>query len=300
MNNIAIIKIQRRYRFLNNELKILSYRVIFLKACLIDMSNNLIQLNKMKLYDNVANGYNPIYNELLYIKKKINKYPDTITLRYLIKINIYDIRCELYEIKTLILQYVNHISMQNMNLMLILLLGSNWRKLFTYEENKILELLIRLFNPINIWDSSIHTKPVNYMEGEGRHTPISKKTLDTIIESNNDTISSIMIGTNSFPNFLKGLTNIIIKERTISKIERKKDFNYIELSSLFTNSNIILTKNTNPISLIEDKQGFNVVIKINDRIIAIQGMVKDDSLELYKTNNIIANEIKLLENYIIY
>ena len=115
-----------------------------------------------------------------------------------------------------------------------------------------------------------------------------------------------MIGDrNNFPSFLKGLTNIIIKERKVIKVERKKDFNYKELLNLFTDtSSIILMKNPNPISLVEEKQGFNIVIKmsmIQDyRLITIQGIVKDDILELYKTNNIIIDKIKILEHYINY
>ena len=299
MDNIKIIKFQRRFRFICNELRILSGQVIFLKECLIDMSANLFQLNKMKLYDNVINGFTSINNELLFIKNKLEKYPDNITFGYLKKSTITEIKQDINEIRIIILQYINHISMANMNLVLILLLGSQWYTNFNINEMKMLELLLRLFNPINIWDSNFHMNPIIYFNEDVR-SPITKETIDTIIESS-DKISSIMIGNvNNFPNFLKGLTNIIIKERKNPKIERKKDFIYNELQSLFNDSRIILTKNTNPVSLIEDKQGFNLVIKIQNRIIAIQGLVKDDSLELYKTNNIIVDKLNILNKYINY
>jgi ATP-dependent Lon protease len=300
-NITSIIKFQRNYRFMKGELKDLSNQVIFMKECLIDMSTNLVYLNKLKLYDNFMYGYNNIIQELNTIKNKLEKIPDNITLRYLKTNDITSISREIYEIKELILTYINHISLGNLLDVLKLLLGSDWHIHFTSDENEKLELLARLFNPINVWDSAYHTEPINYMEMvDPLRSPISKDIIDSIIESKDNKVSSIVIGnTNSFPSFLKGITDIIIKGKKPTKSERKKDFNYIDLLGLFVDSiNIILTKNTNSISLIEDKQGFNIVIKVKERIICIQGLVKDDVLELYKTNDMILKKISEIKQYI--
>lgn len=297
----SIIKFQRNYRFMKNELKNLSNEVIFMKECLIEMSNNLLSLNKMKIFENVINGYNCINNELNLIKTRIDKIPDTITLRYLKTIDITNISCEIYEIKQMIIEYSNHICMGNMLNVLNLFIGSNWSSSFTPNENEKIGLLLRLFNPINVWDSSSHSKSIDYIEStDVLRSPISKEVIDSIIDSKDNKVSSIVIGNvNSFPSFLKGLTDIIMKEKKSNKLERKKDFNYIDLLGLFIDeNNIILTKNNNSLSLVEDKQGFNVILKIKDRIILIQGIVKDDMMELYKTNNMISKKLLEIKHYI--
>jgi ATP-dependent Lon protease len=323
-HNNAIIKIQRRYRFIKDKMFYLSKKVIFMKDCLISMSNNLTNLNKMKLYDNVLlYGYNNIFTELNLIKNRLMIIPDVITFKYLIFFSINKIALELYEINQMILMYLNHISVGDMSYLLKLLLGSSEEKsidfssevvsifskekingsysvIFTKEENDKLELLSRLFIPINVWDSEYHFVPINYMEStETPRSPISKETIDSIIESKDNRLSSVVIGNvNSFPNFLKGLTEIIIKEKKSIKVERKKDYNYFDLINLFEDNNIVLTRNTNTVSFVEEKQGFNIMIRINQRIIVINGIVKDDALELYKTNNIIASKLEEITHYI--
>ena len=46
-----------------------------------------------------------------------------------------------------------------------------------------------------------------------------------------------------------------------------------------TDDKIKLTKNHNAVSLIEDKYGLNLHIRIQERILIIQGLIKDDILD---------------------
>ena len=50
--------------------------------------------------------------------------------------------------------------------------------------------------------------------------------------------------------------------------------------------------------MIEEKQGFMIVIKQNDRIVTLQGIVKDDIFEIYKSNSIISNKLKEIKDHV--
>ena len=314
----------------------ISKEIIFLKDCLIDMSTNLIELNKLKMFDTTENGYLVLFDEINLIKDKIKNIPDYISFKYLNKINN-----EINMIKLMIIQYINHIAPNNMKTIYQLLFGADYqiifKSIFNREEVEYLELLSRLFTPISVWDSSLHSKSIDYINKKETNIKMNKEFIDSIIESKNDRVQSIVIGdVTSFPNFLKNITEIITKDKRILKQDRKITFNSIELLKLFdnTNNNIIFSKNQSTLSLVEDKQGFMVIIKIknnhtindtisteftekdnishnNDvdpsnpiikdfhRIIVIQGIVKDDILELYKTNPRINQKIQDIKKYIL-
>ena len=66
--------------------------------------------------------------------------------------------------------------------------------------------------------------------------------IETLFESKNGNVSSIIIGESSLPHFLKNLTEIVVSDS--NKNEKTLHFKYIEALSLFENfSNTIkLTK----------------------------------------------------------
>ena len=304
-NNItSIIKFQKNYKFLKNELINISNEIIFLKDTLIDMASNLLHLNKMKIYENVTNGYITIYNEINNIKIKLDELPDNITIDYLKNNDFIHINNTIHDCKKMILQYINHIAPNNMNILLKLLFGVNWKSNFTTDEIDLLVLLTRIFVPINVWDSLYHIKKVNYTSNTSNtsntnmRNTFTKETIDSVINMKDDKISSIIIGnSNSFPIFLKSISEIIFKDKKIERMERKIDFIYDEvikqfITSNIITSNIITSKNISSTSFIEDKMGLILSIKCKDRVIVIQGIIKDDIMELYKSNNIIAQKIQ--------
>jgi hypothetical protein len=267
---------------------------IFIKKCLIDMSNNLQHLNKLKLYDNLINGYNILHNELQFIKEKFD----------LIDINNLKSDRSIYDIKILLLQYQNHIA-PSMDTILTLIgirqVASYSEECFSSNEINLLKLLIEIFNPISVWDSSYHIVPLNYREIPSR-IPISKEILN---ELQTDKLSSL-INTTNFTNFVNNLNNALRPKKLI-KLERVKDFNYNELNLLLNknsnelnsnelNSNIVVYKSI-PTTFIEEKIGLNVLIKINTRLILIQGIIKEDILELYKSNELIQNRLNEIKEF---
>lgn len=302
----SIIKFQRNYRFLKNELDTLSLEVVFLKDCVICMSNNLIYLHKIKLYEGVTNGYTVINNELSMIRNKLNVIPDIIKFSYLKKKDLDTLSKDICEIKSDILQYLNHIAVSDMKLLLRLLIGMNWQSNFKYNDLKTIDMLARLYNPISVWDSSYHSSPVPYIgtnlgnSNSAKRTQFNRDTIESV--ENNVKTSSIIIGDiNAFPMFLKNLSDMVMKDKKVVKIDRKNDFNHMEMLGLFNNGEtIVFTKNTNSSSLLEDKSGFNILVRINERVIVFQGFAKDDSMDLYKTNNYINDLYSEIKKYAFY
>ncbi len=298
-----IIKFQRNYRFIKNELKLLSSEIKFLKDCMIDMVNNLTYLNKIKLYDNVINGYNVIFNELRIIKDKLFSLPDDITINYLKEKEINQISKDIIMIKTDMIRFINHISPSNIIFVMKLFLGNEWDKNFKKNDIDKIHLMSRLFNGISVWDSTYHLKPINYLPvAQTNRVVFPKEILATIIDENIKSAPIIIGDINAFPLFLKNLSDMALKDKKMLKNERKINFNHMEVLGLFNNStdNIVFTKLHNINSLVEEKNGFNIIIRIEERIIILQGLVKDDMMELYKTNNYINGKYSLIKKYIIY
>jgi ATP-dependent Lon protease len=279
-----MINIQKNNKI---ELDDLLLQLSFLKTVLIDMSNNLQNLNKMKLYDTSPNRYNTLYYELKYIKDKFDLI-DTEDQDF------NKLSRSIYDFKVLLLQYINHIA-PSLESIIILIFGNEWYDEFKPNEVDKIKLLIQVFNPINVWDSSYHLIPLKYRDIPTPRIPISKDSINSMIDST-DKLSFIVGNKNSFTSFVKNITDII-KEFKPVKVERKKDFNYQELNSLFISSNIVLYKNTISNSFAEEKLGFNILIKSNTRIILIQGLVKDDLLELYKSNKVIKDRLNEINIY---
>jgi len=303
--NIDIINFQNNFKFLKNELFFLSNEIVFLKDVLINISTNLLYLNNIKIYENLKYGYVTLYNEIEKIKILLNELPDVTYIKQIksniidIK-NIIDITNMIYKSKKLLLKYINHIAPYNMSFLYNLLFGFNWKNNFKSNEIELLLLLDRIFIPICVWDSSLHSTPVNYIINETKRPTFNKETIDNVIEMKDDKVSSIIIGnTNTFPSFLKSISEIILKDKNEVKQERVKDFKYDDIFCQFTNNmNVIFTKNNNSNSFVEDKNGFNVLLRINERIIVIQGITRDDILELYKTNPLIKKKLNDIFTYI--
>ena len=143
---------------LRNQLFNISNDISFMKEVVIDMSNNLINLHKLKIYDGLTFGYSDIFNELTVIKNKLKKYPDFIKPQYLNTHykNIDEFKKELEDIKLEIIKYSNHIVPSNIKMVLRLLIGNNWQNILNHHEMTHINLMDRLFNGIACWDSNYH------------------------------------------------------------------------------------------------------------------------------------------------
>ena len=295
---------------LRNQLFNISNDISFMKEVIIDMSNNLINLHKLKIYDGLTFGYSNIFNELTLIKSKLKKYPDFIKPQYL-NINykhIDELKTELENIKLEIIKYSNHIVPSNIKMTLRLLIGNNWQNILNHHELSHINLMDRLFNGIACWDSNYHMEKIEFNNNlNNKRVPFGREVIVPLIEENMKTSSIIIGDINSFPMFIKNLSELVVKDNKKLK-EKQFHFDYDTMVNLFRNinyqENILYTKNENTNSLIEEKNGFNLVLNIasndinnnNNRVIVFQGFAKDDMMELYKTNNYIYYKFKQIKD----
>jgi ATP-dependent Lon protease len=302
-NNLKdLILIQNRFRYLNSHLKSLNKQHHVLKKCLSMMSENLLFLNNKNFFDNLNYNYDVILDELKNIKKKIDLLPDEISFRLLKDHSLSDLSFDICELNMSILKYMNHIAPNNLFMIFDLFVGTD--KLYdniSRNDIDMLDLLLTIFRPISVWDSLHHKQKVEYdIPKNNKITKMSKEMIESLFNNKNGNVSSIIIGESSLPHFLKNLTEIVITDS--NKNEKVNHFSYIETLSLFDNfsDNIRITRNHNTNTLYEDINGLVVYIRLDDRILVIQGVLDDDILDINRKNNLISELLRNIKKYINY
>lgn len=241
----------------------------FLKDVFLDMINNLTELNFLNYYKD----FNYYYLEIiLNINELKNNIDLLINEKNINKMKYYKI----LSLKKKILKIMKYVTPRDINIILKLY-DLNWENIYNIREKKQIELYINYIKPIYLCDCSIHKEDSNI--------PIN----NNIIEYNNNIVKNIII--HNILDISDNNNNDEIKVNNIFTIE---DCEYI-----MNNLKILLQKNKKAISLIENKYGCSLFLKINDNYIVIQGIFKDDlfniSLENEYANKIIhdhINEIK--------
>ena len=276
MNIKLLVKIQRYYRNFKVKKNELNDLIIFQKEYLISMVNNLSWLNNIKLYQETDSLFITILNELVLIKNEIDKYSDNISIRNF-KQNYFNSEI----VNDLLIKYSNHVTPEDINLLL---------KLFLKDFKND---LIKFIRPTLIWDSVFHKNNVEYFKNNNysiktKSFSITKEIFETllgIIPKAPDSPNSSEIVIPSF--FKSNLDNIEIKQFH----KQNNIFSIIDCINLLSNNNIKIIKNNKSFTLIEDKNGINIYIKLNNKFIVIQGIFKDDLLNISYNNKFINNRI---------
>lgn len=296
-----IIEFQRNYRFIKNEITNLDNRLYFLREIFYSMILNLKFFNKLKLFDNLITNYNSYLKSFEKIQYKLKLLPYKISLKSLKEESITDISVKLFELEQEIIKYINIISPHNLDTIFKLLINKDEIKLEDkdYQQYQILK---ELFIPISVWDSYSHQQNIIIDDNNESRGIVSKNIFDSIIETKkNNGMSSVVIGEVSLPNFLKNLTELMVNDTSNSeKLERKNHFDYNIVKETFNNTNFFIEKNNHGTSIIEEIQGLTINFKIGDRIIIIQGIIKDDTFDIYKQSPHIQTLIKDIKKYFTY
>jgi ATP-dependent Lon protease len=284
MNINIIIKIQRYYKNLKVKIKELNNLIIFQKEYLISMVNNLSWLNNIKLYQETDSLFITILNELVLIKNEIDKYSENISIR-----NFKQNYSNSEIINDLLKKYSNHIAPEDINLLL---------KLFLKDFKND---LIKFIRPTLIWDSVFHKNNVEYFKNNNysiktKSFSITKEIFEALLgiipKSPNSPNSNELV----IPSFFKSnMDNIEIKQFQ----KQNNIFSIIECINLLSNNNIKINKNNKSFTLIEDKNGVNIYINFNNRFIVIQGIFKDDLLNISYNNKIINNKLLLHKQFLL-
>jgi ATP-dependent Lon protease len=300
---------KKEYKLLKKQMHFISNELIFLKEYIQDLSNNLINLHKLKIYENFKCGYSVYFNELVKIKSEIEIFPDIININYLKNKNksIEDIINIINQVKRDLIRLSYNISPSDIRHIFYLFLGPYWYNLFNKEDHFMITLISRLFNPTNVCDSFFHS---NLNEDISscplpKRNPFNPESLNTLLDDNVKTTSIVINDMTTFPNFIKTITDLLNIEKLTMTNERNNMFNFDKLKDNFKHSNIIFTKILNTSSMIEEKNGLSIVFKIsipnNDlsvKYIALQGFVKDDMIDIYKSNNMINKKYESIKKYI--
>ena len=307
----AIIKIQRKYKSLKSNLSTLNYSISFQKDYLTGMINNLSAMNNLKLYHDTempSNGlFISILTELKQIKDMIDNYPEDINLKEYTDNNSFTTMNK--EINDLLIKYSNHISSECLGSIFSLFIGENWMDSFSKEDLEIFLFLNRFLKPISVWDSSFHKDEIQYIpvtveNDMKKMTNVTKDIIENLMgmipkvgnhmKSNSDMkINSIIINPNDItaPVFLKSINDLIeLSPKNTNK--RTNHFSNIDCTNILDNNNIKITKNTKATTLLEDKFGVYIYIKVNGKYLIIQGLLKDDLLNISSSINFVKNKLK--------
>ncbi len=301
---------KKEYKLLKKQAQFISNDLIFMTEYIQDLSNNLINLHKLKIYENVNCGYSVYFNELVKIKSIIEHLPDVLSINY-IKTkykSIDEITNIINEVKKNLILLSYKISPSDIRNIFYLFLGPFWYSLFNKEDYNSLSLIGRLFNPTNVCDSFYHSNiNISTVNSFPKRNPFNPESLNTLVDENIKTTSIVLNDMNSFPQFIRTLTEFINMEKITMSNERNNNFDFDKLKDNFKQSNIIFTKSLNTSSMIEEKNGISIIFKFNipttnnincTKYIALQGFVKDDMIDIYKTNNIISKKYESIKKYI--
>ncbi len=315
----GIIKIQRKYRSLKNEINSLNYSVSFQRDYLMSMINNLSNMNNFKLYQDTDFLFMSILQELKNIKDEIEKYPEIISFKNLKFNSISNYIKKYTEINNLLLKYSNHICSENINYVLKIFIGENWFDSFSKTDLEKILFITRFIKPISVWDSEFHKSeipyiiPVNEQDIQKKSSTITKDIIESLLgiipknssqvnkddsdkkNSDNIKINSIIINSSdsSMPAFLKTINDLIEMNPQKGNNKRQNHFSRIECNNIMNLDNVKITKNNKSTTLIEDKFGASIYIKVLGKIIVIQGLFKDDLLNISTSIKFVKDKLNL-------
>jgi ATP-dependent Lon protease len=262
MDNLNFLKFINKVKF-----KLMQYieykkNIYFYKKVYWNIINNLTELNFINYYKDFNHYYLKILDEMDKFKEVIDELPILNNFKYY----------KIIVIKKKLIKLMNFVSPKKLNLILDLI-QDNWLSNFTNEENVQLVFLIDFIRPICLWNSEIH---------------ISSK----------ESGSNIIIHNSSFNNII--ITNSLDKPRkdwinNNDDIIINNNYDIDECSYLLYNTNLLIQKNKKAISLIENKYGCSIFIKLNNRYLVIQGIFNDDLFNMALKNPFVKN---LFENHI--
>jgi ATP-dependent Lon protease len=286
---------QRRYRFIKTEIENINNQLTFYQDSLMSMLSNLVSCNKINIYAGTNTSFMNILEELKEINDLLTKIPNKISISTLKDHSLKEINLTLFKTYKLLLRYSNHISFENFNYILELFGGKNWVRMYQEKELEVLLFISRFFKPICVWDSDEHKDSIPFpstTEPKKKNAVMAKDLLESLLGGGNSSkVSSIIVGDNSMPAFLKSINDLI---QTSPKKSRQRDntFSNIECIGVLDRDNIKITKNSKSGSLFEDKFGGCIYLKINNKFIVVQGIFKDDVLNISRNIDFVSKKYK--------
>jgi ATP-dependent Lon protease len=296
------------YESLESEINLLNLSVSFQKDYLITMINNLTTMNSLKLYQDYTFIYMSILSELKLIKQEIDKYPETFSLK-----NIINYKEQNKQINDLLIKYSNHIASENLNYIFKLLIGEDWINHFSKSDLEKVLFLTSFIKPVSIWDSDFHKEQIPHVQTsynediKQKSSNITKDIIESLLgikpknapkdqeDPNNN--NSIIINNSGF---LKTINDIFGINQIKNSSRYINHFNKDDCINILLCGNIQITKNIKSSTLIEDKMGVCIYINVQNKIIVIQGLFKDDLLNISNSINFVKDKYTSHKSYLEY
>jgi AAA+ superfamily predicted ATPase len=292
--NTDIIKIHQHCESLN-------YLISFQIDYSITMIHNLSSMNSIKLYQDYNFLYMSILDELIIIKKEIDKYQELISLTDINSSDNY--KQQLIKINDLLIKYSNHIASDNLNYIFKLLIGEDWVNHFSKTDLEQILFLNHFIKPISVWDSEFHKEKIPFAQttnndnSKEKSFVVTKEIINSLLgikskeQEEPKNINTIIVNNSEsqLPGFLKTINDIIGINQIKNSSRYINHFDKDECINMLLCGNIKITKNIKSLTLIEDKMGVCIYINVKNKIIVIQGLFKDDLLN-------ISNSIKFVKN----
>lgn len=269
--NEKIIKFIERAKFKLKQIIIYKKKIFFYKKIFWSMIDNLTELNYMNYYSEFNYFYLEILNKMNLFKDFLDKINKNNNYKYY----------KVIKIEKQLENLINYIAPKDLNLILTfynnMILGDkhplgvciekvDWvQSISTILAETDLSLFIKFIRPVCIWDSDIHT--------------IEQTNLPKNNKINNNNIIQSIIGYKQ--------VEVTEDEPLIFNNFFKKE----ECKILLLNNNILIKKNSKAQTLIENKQGCCIYLKIDDKYVVIQGLFKDDLFNISISNKYVKNMV---------
>ncbi len=131
-NNLnSIIRFQQMFKLLIIKRDNCNSKIKYCKTSLISMISNLNYFNKINIFTNTNLGFIGFLNELLDIKKLVEKLPEKVKIKDIVsENNSSNFNKQVSDIINLQIRYSNHICYENIERVLVLFTWHNWKDYF--------------------------------------------------------------------------------------------------------------------------------------------------------------------------
>ena len=291
----SIIYLQKLFRELRKKKEKCNEKLSFCKNGLISMVSNLNYYNKINVFMNSNLGFLNFLQELKDVDKLLKELPKEFSIRDIVssRFTIYEKVME--DIITLEIKYSNHICFEDVYDVLQLFGGEDWRISFSNDDLDKIRFIKQYFHVMSVWDSEKHKDgvPMPEVDEPRRKNALNAKDLlDTLIGNGPNKSSSIIVGDNSMPGFLKSINEVLVQTKEKKASPRDNNFKKIECIAILNNERVQFTKNLKSISLYEDKYGACVYLKLSNSYMVLQGLFKDDILNISRNIPFIEKKYK--------
>jgi len=305
----TIINFQRQFRVKKELIQNLNKKVAFYNEIMISLSTNLTVCNNNKIYVNDNELYKKIVKKLENIKEELVKIPNPVTFSNSDKKGgLAKLSMNVIYIEELIGKVFDILSPDNMNYALKYLVDNDW--VYQIDETILDEMLfyIKMFIPINV--NKYDSKESNFLkikdivdDSSNDEKEDDKKKSDDDEESkkssditslisnpfsitNSSTPMIFINGEKSDNSLTKSISDLLKDRKKGSGSKEKKTggkkpkMSYQKCQKHLGDKSLVVVKNLEANTVIEEKYGAKILIKFKDTVISFVGFFRDDLINI--------------------